>query len=315
MGLYPMGYLLQRPLRVRQITAKQRTADNCILPDILLTNFRHRDIKFPVQARQQGFQPAAFFLQRTATGKFQLQGQYAEGHKSYYSIIQPMNSTKAWVFVLGFLIITAAMAFSLVWIIRDTIQRTVVPVQSMTGDLSTSVSSFLNPTPTILPNPITVICDVRSLARLETIQYTVEKVITAETNQGVFGRLFGDKLIFVARGKVIAGVNLELMSSRDLSIENGVLTVRLPEAEVFISALDNEKSYVYQRDTGLLTKGDIQLESTARYAAEKEIEKAAVEDGILEQARKNAESMLYRLFIQLGYSDVIFIAPTTTPAP
>jgi len=225
-----------------------------------------------------------------------------------------MDSTKAWVFVLGFLIITAAMAFSLVWIIRDTVQQTVAPVQSMSGELSTSVSSFLNPTPTILPNPLTVIREVRALARLETIQYTVEKVITADTNQGAFGKLFGDKLIFVARGKVIAGVNLNHLSSRDLTVKDGVLEVNLPEAEVFITALDNEKSYVYHRETGLLTKGDIQLEAAARGAAEKEIEKAALEDGILDLARQNAESMLYRLFIQLGYNDVIFTAPTPTPS-
>lgn len=207
------------------------------------------------------------------------------------------------------------MAFGIVWIIQDTVQRTVHPVQSMTGELSTSVSSFLNPTPTILPNPITVIRDIRTLARPETIQYTVEKVITAETNQRAFGSLFGDKLILVAHGKVIAGVNLEHLSSRDITVENGVIQVNLPEAEVFITALDNEKSYVYHRETGLLTKGDYRLESSARLAAEKEITKAALEDGILDQARKNAESILYRLFIQLGYSDVVFLAPAGTPTP
>lgn len=226
-----------------------------------------------------------------------------------------MDNTKAWIFVSGFLIIIAAMAFSIVWIIRETIQTTVQPVQSMTGELSTSVSSFLNPTPTILPDPVTIIRDIRSLARLETIQYTVEKVITAETNQGIFGQLFGDKLIFIARGQVIAGIDLARLSPDDLQVENGVLTVKLPEPQIFITALDNEKSYVYHRDTGLLSKGNINLESNARRAAENEIKLAASEDGILDLARQNAENYLYRLFIQLGYSDVIFLNDTATPTP
>lgn len=226
-----------------------------------------------------------------------------------------MDNSKAWVFVSGFLIIIAVMAFSIVWIIRETIQTTVQPVQSMTGELSTSVSSFLNPTPTILPDPITIIRDIRSLARLETIQYTVEKVITAETNQGIFGQLFGDKLIFIARGQVIAGVDLARLSPDDLQVENGVLTVKLPEPQIFITALDNEKSYVYHRDTGLLSKGNINLESNARRAAENEIKLAATEDGILDLARQNAENYLYRLFIQLGYSDVIFLNDPETPTP
>jgi hypothetical protein len=88
----------------------------------------------------------------------------------------------------------------------------------------------------------------------------------------------------------------------------------LPQPEIFVTALDNEKSYVYDRDTGLLTKGDINLESSARKAAEDEIEKAAMEDGILDLARQNAETYLYRLFRELGYPEVIFIgSPTSTP--
>ncbi len=226
-----------------------------------------------------------------------------------------MDNTKGWIFVAGFLLITAIMAFSIVWIIRETIQTTVQPVQSMAGELSTSVSGFLNPTPTIIPDPITIIRDIRSLARLETIQYTVEKVITAETNQGVFGQLFGDKLIFIARGQVIAGIDLARLGPDDLQIKDGVLTVRLPEPQIFVTALDNEKSYVYHRDTGLLTKGDINLESHARRAAENEIKAAASEDGILDLARQNAENYLYRLFIQMGYADVIFIGENSSPTP
>jgi hypothetical protein len=147
---------------------------------------------------------------------------------------------------------------------------------------------------------------VRSLARLETIQYSVEKVITAETNQGTFGFLFGDRLILVAHGIVIAGIDLEQMAPEDIELRNGVLYVRLPDPEIFLTTLDNDKSYVYNRDTGLLTHGNINLESDARRAAEDEIEKAALEDGILEQAQRNAENYLYRLLLDLGYPEVIF---------
>ena len=226
-----------------------------------------------------------------------------------------MDNTRAWVLVIGILLIAAIASFATVFIIYDSIQRTVTPVQSMAGDLGTRVSAVLNPSPTVLPNPITIIRDVRSLARLETIQYTIEKVITAETNQGAFSVLFGDRLVFVAHGRVIAGVDMAKLGPDDLTVQDNVLFVRLPEPEVFISALDNEKSYVYDRDTGLLTKGDINLESTARRAAEYEIEKAAIEDGILNLARQNAESYLGNLLRDLGYPEVIFVYETSTPTP
>jgi hypothetical protein len=49
------------------------------------------------------------------------------------------------------------------------------------------------------------------------------------------------------------------------------------------------------------------LEAAARKAAEDEIRKAALEDGILEQAQQNAESTLYRMLRAMGIPDVLFV--------
>ena len=226
-----------------------------------------------------------------------------------------MDNNKGWFLVIGVLLIIAMVSSVMIWLIYDSFQRTVTPVQSMTGDLATQVSSLLRPTPTLIPNPITIIRDVRSLARLETIQYTVEKVITAEQGQGSLGMLFGDKLIFVAHGQVIAGLDLSKLGAGDIEIREGILYLHLPKPEIFVAALDNEKSYIYDRQTGLLTKGDINLESSARRMAEDEIEKAAIEDGIMDLARQNAENYLSRLLSDLGYPEVIFINDNLTPQP
>jgi hypothetical protein len=223
------------------------------------------------------------------------------------------GSSRGWVLVIGVLVIMAITAFAIVWIIRDTVQRTVSPVESMTGDLSTRVSEILNPTPTVLPDPITIVRDIRTLARLETIQFSIEKVIQAETGQGIFGQLFGDRLIFVAHGIVLSGIDMSKFGPKSLWLEQGVLFVTLPEPEIFLATLDNDKSYVYDRDTGIFTKGDVNLESTARRAAEDEIEKAAIEGDILDLARQNAENYMERLLHDLGYPEVIFVRPEATP--
>lgn len=190
--------------------------------------------------------------------------------------------------------------------IRQTIAATFSPIQEANQTISDQVNQLLHPTPTVLPDPVTIIRDVQSMARLETIQYTVEKVITAEINQGVFGSLFGDKLLFVAHGYVIAGVDLSKLSVEDLVLDSDVLRVNLPDAEVFVATLNNDDSYIYDRTTGLFRKSDPDLETDARQAAEEEILKAALEDGILGQAQVNAEAFLERLFNDLGYDYVIF---------
>jgi hypothetical protein len=186
------------------------------------------------------------------------------------------------------------------------ITSTFDPMQVANQALSTQVSKLLNPKPTVIPDPVTIIREVQSLARLETIQYTVEKIITAEVNQGVFGPLFGDRLLFVAHGVSIAGVDLSKLESEDLRMEDSTLYMAIPDAEVFVTTLNNDESYVYDRTTGLLRKGDPQLETEARQLAEQEILNAALEDGILAQAQINAEIFLERLLNDLGYSYVVF---------
>ncbi|NPA26437.1 MAG: DUF4230 domain-containing protein, partial [Chloroflexi bacterium] len=115
----------------------------------------------------------------------------------------------------------------------------VAPVQQMQASLSTQVAQVLHPTPTVQPDPITIVHQVRQLARLETVQYTIEKVITARTQpEGIWDVLFGDRLIFVAHGIVIAGVDLGKLGPDDIWFEDGVLYVRLPEPEIFVATLD-----------------------------------------------------------------------------
>jgi hypothetical protein len=181
------------------------------------------------------------------------------------------------------------------------------PYQQVNAVLQTQVSDLLHPTPTVIPDPATYIEQVRALARLETIQYSVEKVVTAEVGQGAFGSLFGDRLLFVGHGIVVAGIDLDKMNPQDLQLQGNTLYVRLPEPEIFVAALDNQKSYVYDRQTGVLTHGDTNLEATARQAAEEQIKQAALDDGILDLARQNAESFMTKFFSSLGYDQVVIV--------
>jgi hypothetical protein len=214
--------------------------------------------------------------------------------------------------LLSILVIAVVVvaAYFIVQTIRESAAAATAPFQQVNQAnqaLQTQVSNLLNPTPTIIPDPVTYINEVRALARLETIQYSIEKVITGELGQGTLGFLLGDKILFVAHGTVIAGIDLQKLNPEDMRFENGVLTVRLPPAEVFIATLDNEKSYVYDRQTGALTRPDPNLETQVRQTAEQEILKGALEDGILEQAQLNAEAYLLKFFAALGFPNTIFV--------
>ena len=221
-----------------------------------------------------------------------------------------MSKNVALALVVGFLVIAGLTG----WAVVNTVRGITAGPATLTGGLATQVQQFLHPTPTIYPDPVTVVREVRTLSRLETAQYTIEKVITAETGQGALAALFGDRLIFVAHGQVIAGVDMSKMRGSDLVVSPaGQVTIIVPAAEIFVSSLDNNKSYVYDRQTGLLTKGDVNLETQARQVAQQQIQQAALEDGILKLAQDNAASYLERLLRSLGFTDVVFVQATPSP--
>jgi hypothetical protein len=220
----------------------------------------------------------------------------------------PVKSSKIIGRITMILVGIAAIWF-LVTLVNRSINNALDPLQQANHEMGTQVANLLHPTPTIIPDPVTIINEVQSLARLETIRYSVEKVVTAEVNQGVLGPLFGDRLLFVAHGYVIAGIDMSKIKPEDLWLEGEVLNVRLPVAEVLVATLDNDKSYVYDRETGLFTHGDPTLETQVRQVAEQEILKAATAEGILDQATTNAQTYLRWFFETLGYKQINYVVP------
>jgi hypothetical protein len=196
----------------------------------------------------------------------------------------------------------------------DTLLALRRPLDTVPAALSTQVGELAHPTPTLRPDPVTIVLEVRALSRLESASYTVEKVITAEVSQGALSFLLGDRLLLVAHGRVIAGVDLAKMGDGDIRVAGDTVYVTMPAAEVFVATLDNDKTYVYDRSTGLLGPA-IDLETQARQVAESEILNAALEDGILDMAQTNAEIYVRGLILSLGYQEVVFIVGTPMPTP
>ena len=145
---------------------------------------------------------------------------------------------------------------------------------------------------------------IRDMARLETTELHIEKVIDLSDKQS---RLFGlieaqDALILVAAGDVTIGIDLAKLGDDDVSMDpkSGVATMRLPSPEVLSSRLDEKGTYVYTRSTDVLAKRNENLESRARQEALAAIERAARETDMTGRAKAQAERQLRSLATQLG---------------
>ncbi|KAA3657048.1 MAG: DUF4230 domain-containing protein [Chloroflexi bacterium] len=174
-------------------------------------------------------------------------------------------------------------------------------------------------TPVILPDSKVIVNEITNLARLETASVELEETLTAERNSEFLWGLLGETMIFEATGIVYAGIDFAEMGPDDLVVvDPDTVMVHLPEAKIFddIPALDNEKSRVLDRDTGLLTRADPELETQIRIAAEQQIREEALATDVLKRANENAQITIEQLLFGLGFENVIFKSePPPEPAP
>jgi len=89
-------------------------------------------------------------------------------------------------------------------------------------------------------------------------------------------------------------------------VNNRRIFVRLPKAEILVTRLDNEKTRVYSRDTGLFSSPDPNLETQVRQEAERQLQQAALQDGILKSADENARNSVQSILKGLGFDQIAF---------
>jgi hypothetical protein len=150
-----------------------------------------------------------------------------------------------------------------------------------------------------------VVEKIRQLSRLETVVYSLDKIVEGERQSAYLPDfLVGDKLLLVAHGQVIAGVDLGQLKTGDVLVKGDAVHVQLPPPQVLTTRIDNGRTKIYSRTTGLLVNADLNLESQVRMAAEQQITQAALSDGILDKARQNARTSVTALLSGLGFHTV-----------
>ena len=160
---------------------------------------------------------------------------------------------------------------------------------------------------TIIPDKVVIVNQIKAMARLETTSISFEKVIKAERGQEILFGIFGEKLTFIAFGEVVAGIDLSLINDDDIQITDAKsVKATLPRSEIFYTVIDNKKSYVVDRDTGLLAYVDHNLETQIRKEAQIQLQKDALDFGILIIADKNAQIFLKEFLNKLGFENIDF---------
>jgi hypothetical protein len=152
---------------------------------------------------------------------------------------------------------------------------------------------------------VAVVKEIQTLSQLVTVQYVIEKVMVEEDV-----KWFGEnRVLLVAHGVVKAGVDLQRLKPEDVDVSNGRVRIQLPPAQFLDAYLDESKTQIIERSTGLLRMFDKNMETVARQHAVMDIRRAARQEGILEEAEERAHIQVKALLLRLGFQSVEIDSP------
>lgn len=130
----------------------------------------------------------------------------------------------------------------------------------------------------------------------------------------------GQRVTFLAGGSVDGAVDFGDLAGGAVEIDGDKVTITLPAAEIVDVDVDPDRSYVVNRDRGILDRiggifSDNPTGEQALYQlAEDKLRAAADESALLERAERNTSKMLEALLLSLGFEsvEVVFEEPPAT---
>jgi hypothetical protein len=149
--------------------------------------------------------------------------------------------------------------------------------------------------------------EVRQLNELVTVKYGIEKVVGMREQKSPVGT---ESILLLVQGKVLAGVDLADLQPGDVTVVNrAAVNIRLPQPNIQEAFLDETYTKVWDRGITWWTpwvSPDLDLEHKARLQALEDIRKAALDMGILADARRNAERDIRHILQAFGLTKVDF---------
>lgn len=173
--------------------------------------------------------------------------------------------------------------------------------------------SFIFGPPVLDTNVVAVLDQIQDMSQLTTTRYTYSNYITTEREMPpILAGLYGERLVMVAVGHVTAGIDLSQLTEEDIQTAEGSMTITLPAPELQDCFFNETASYVISRDTGLFAQPIPEMDLAARRFALQESRNNALEAGIMDDARIQAEAVIGELINLLNNDDMrinILFAP------
>lgn len=149
--------------------------------------------------------------------------------------------------------------------------------------------------------------DIKIIAQLFTFSYYTEIVIDSTKKiDGVFSD-YDHQVVIVARGTSYIGTDLSNLDTSNIKVINNKdgleCTLIVPKAKIFNTVI-NPSGFTIFKDCKKFTPEEIQLLKNKGIT---EIEKNAIESGMLERGNERTKKLFEDLLTSMGYSKIIVL--------
>lgn len=156
------------------------------------------------------------------------------------------------------------------------------------------IKEFFRPELKITQNLI--LNQVTALGKIELVNYRFKDVVESELQKTL---LPNARALLIISGEVVGCIDLTKINAANLDYESDSLKIKLPSPEICTSKIDHSQSRVY--DVSLFSLLDqSQLIDEAYKKAELQINDSALQLGILEQTKQNADKILKPMFEKIS---------------
>lgn len=145
-----------------------------------------------------------------------------------------------------------------------------------------------------------VLKEMTLLGKLELANFAFRDVVEQEL---VRDYLPNPKAILIVQGEAIGCIDLTKVKAEDIATKDDTLVVHLPDPELCSYKIDHSKSKIYDTEYAFMNEQSLMNEAYTR--AEDKIKQSAIEMGILEQTKKNANLVLKPLLENISGKKVV----------
>lgn len=154
------------------------------------------------------------------------------------------------------------------------------------------------------PDLSQTVLKIKELGELVTTQYTLSKIVKASDDKTWY-KIGDRKIIMSCEANIKAGVDLQHITEKNVTIEDSTIALQLPSARIFSLSIPPDKIQVRYSSVDML-RDPFSAAEREQLLAQAELQMGQLADslGILKTAQDNAVVYLQSLLQQSGFNKV-----------